>query len=596
MILGIAFLIFLCVVIWVLTKNTNAAKKQLQKEQQALNDERNNFSVFFEEKKRTICDRESYLYNATRELKEHQEQLAKREVALAKKEREIHDQRQSLDNEIFQCSVEYEKQKRFFAEREAALQKEFKSFLFSHALKILSHDYFKETRISKHLSSFSYFELLKDAHFISATTEKRIMKYPINVTAEIKGETDTYTVTLNSCTCPDFVYRNVPCKHMYQLALEMGVLFYFKDRFESELTVKEKELREIDAKNILENERLCMQENLLTKKKKLLLEDVSNEALKSFFSEKSQTYPWFAKIFSDYIYVLDMRNESSLKSLKGSKASMERERLRSENRDLNFQNKLLEHQLAVYESVAPWLLEFKEFSPDEVVSEMSISDDGISVSSPSSDYELIKTYISEYEYNRLSDSEKYQLALDRWKKRSKSNWAAGIEYERYIGYLYETQNYHVKYQGALSGFEDMGIDVIATKGNTTYLIQCKRYSDKKTVHENTVFQLYGSYVYYKTQRPSKNFIPVIYTSTILSDIAQKCSDFLKIEVHSNYPLQAYPLIKCNISASGEKIYHLPFDQQYDRIVISPKKGEFYANTVQEAEDNGFRRAFRWHSN
>ena len=53
------------------------------------------------------------------------------------------------------------------------------------------------------------------------------------------------------------------------------------------------------------------------------------------------------------------------------------------------------------------------------------------------------------------------------------------------------------------------------------------------------------------------------------------------------------MIKCNISKTGEKIYHLPFDQQYDRVEISPNKGECYVYTVKEAEDRGFRRAFRW---
>ena len=45
---------------------------------------------------------------------------------------------------------------------------------------------------------------------------------------------------------------------------------------------------------------------------------------------------------------------------------------------------------------------------------------------------------------------------------------------------------------------------------------------------------------------------------------------------------------------GERIYHLPFDQQYDNIKIDPPN-EFVALTVEEAEHSGFRRAFRWHS-
>ena len=66
----------------------------------------------------------------------------------------------------------------------------------------------------------------------------------------------------------------------------------------------------------------------------------------------------------------------------------------------------------------------------------------------------------------------------------------------------------------------------------------------------------------------------------------------------NIEVDDYTCIKCNIGRDmyGEtKIYHLPFDQQYDSTKIS-KKGEFYAMTVAEAEEAGFRRAFKWFGN
>lgn len=53
----------------------------------------------------------------------------------------------------------------------------------------------------------------------------------------------------------------------------------------------------------------------------------------------------------------------------------------------------------------------------------------------------------------------------------------------------------------------------------------------------------------------------------------------------------YPMIKCNVN-QGNKIYHLPFDQQYDRVKIQ-HDGEFYVKTVGEAERKGFRRAKRY---
>jgi hypothetical protein len=52
--------------------------------------------------------------------------------------------------------------------------------------------------------------------------------------------------------------------------------------------------------------------------------------------------------------------------------------------------------------------------------------------------------------------------------------------------------------------------------------------------------------------------------------------------------------KCHIARDGERIYHLPFDQQYDRTVIEADRGECYASTVADAERAGFRRAWRWH--
>ena len=56
------------------------------------------------------------------------------------------------------------------------------------------------------------------------------------------------------------------------------------------------------------------------------------------------------------------------------------------------------------------------------------------------------------------------------------------------------------------------------------------------------------------------------------------------------------MIKCNINPSTrERIYHLPFDQQYDRAVIGAIPGECYVGTADEAEAKGFRRAFRHRS-
>ena len=89
--------------------------------------------------------------------------------------------------------------------------------------------------------------------------------------------------------------------------------------------------------------------------------------------------------------------------------------------------------------------------------------------------------------------------------------------------------------------------------------------------------------------------PIFFTSTSLSDKAREMANALSVEIIENEPLGEFPRIKCNINDDefGQtKIYHLPMDQQYDRTIIGNRAGEFYAFTVKEAEDAGFRRAFR----
>ena len=69
--------------------------------------------------------------------------------------------------------------------------------------------------------------------------------------------------------------------------------------------------------------------------------------------------------------------------------------------------------------------------------------------------------------------------------------------------------------------------------------------------------------------------------------------YLNIRINENIPLEDYPIIKCNVNRKGEKIYHLPFDQQYDKVRIDGKNGSQYIDTVAKAEQAGFRRAKKW---
>jgi hypothetical protein len=127
------------------------------------------------------------------------------------------------------------------------------------------------------------------------------------------------------------------------------------------------------------------------------------------------------------------------------------------------------------------------------------------------------------------------------------------------------------------------------------VIQCKNWSKFKTIYEKHIFQFFGTVFKYRDDNPKKKVRAIFYTSTKLSKLARRFAEELNIELKENFKFDRdYPCIKCNISrVNKEKIYHLPFDQQYDTTKIEKDRGEFYCKTVKEAEDKGFRRAFRW---
>lgn len=143
----------------------------------------------------------------------------------------------------------------------------------------------------------------------------------------------------------------------------------------------------------------------------------------------------------------------------------------------------------------------------------------------------------------------------------------------------------------------MGRDIIASKIGTDgveiiYIIQCKNWASKKEIHENIICQLYGTTIKYKLDNKKlfSRVIPVICTTVHLTETANEFAKALGVEVWV-IKKGDYPMIKCNIN-NGNKIYHLPFDQKYNQTQIC-KDGEFYAWTVKEAVEQGFRRAFKY---
>ncbi len=305
------------------------------------------------------------------------------------------------------------------------------------------------------------------------------------------------------------------------------------------------------------------------------------------FENQVQSYPWLAQQYADFLFLYDERTAKELehKSRPALRAAEEVRRIASEKRDLQKQLKSAQYQLNYYEALFPWLEDFKELDPHEGAALVTGAED-------SDEYVSYHEWLSPEEYQELPDVEKFQLALDRYIHKHKTNWQAGIEYERYVGYSFEQMGYTVQYTGALEKLEDMGRDLIAQKKGGTYIIQCKRWAVEKTIHEKHVFQLFGSYVHYQIETDERNIHCALYTTAPLSDTAQKAADMLDVTV-SMFPMKEYPLVKCHIADNGEKIYHLPFDLQYDRIRNRQNGRLIYVDTVKEAEDLGYRRAYRW---
>lgn len=309
--------------------------------------------------------------------------------------------------------------------------------------------------------------------------------------------------------------------------------------------------------------------------------------------ERQMGFPTLAEAYKEYFALQDKEIVDFLQYKKSPaiKASEIVKEYGKARREAISDKKIAEYLVKYYEEVAPFLVDLKE----EV--ELPSEQDREMLKEYSEEEREDKTtlYLTKDEYRKLSSTEKNQLALDRFWNRHKSKWMIGRLYERYVGYLFEEDGYLVQYVGIEKGLEDLGRDLICTKGDEIVVIQCKNWAKFKTIYEKHIFQFFGTVFKYKDENKGKKVKAIFYTSTGLSELANRFAKELGIKVVENASFdKSYPSIKCNISKmEGGKIYHLPFDQKYDKVKIEKSKGEFYCATVAEAEKAGFRRAFRW---
>ena len=399
----------------------------------------------------------------------------------------------------------------------------------------------------------------------------------------------------------------------------------FKDRVLKEEEVLESKEEDLNLliKNVKERQKvnkaelelkLETQEKDLEKKYRLLKSSLESEYFKKnkaldkkeqiqdkLYEERYKGFPWLAKAFADCIDLESkiMAQRLEQKKRPALKAAEELKKAKQEQRIAEEKYRIEHYKLLALRAKFPNI--FTELDEDTEELSLDLGDD--------SDF---LSWLKEQDYSELSKPEKWQLALDRYDKKRLSKKQLGNKYERYCGYVWESKGYQVEYKGIIDGYEDLGRDLIASKGSITEIIQCKYWSKKKLIHEKHIFQLFGTVVEYWASRLNElqqkdsyilsdiirsleadNIKAVFVTSTVISEKAAQIAKLLKVTVLETFDFKPYPQIKLNVASDKEKIYHLPFDQQYDRLTRKIPCDEFYVSTVFEAESRGFRRAKKW---
>lgn len=313
--------------------------------------------------------------------------------------------------------------------------------------------------------------------------------------------------------------------------------------------------------------------------------------LDTLLQSNLSSIPWLAGMMADYM-TYDLEVEAK-KLDWGSNIQREKKvasirAIRAETKQRIEDAKIASYQLDYLLTLYPGLAD---------VIETDFSDLHLTGEIPQ--YDPVRDWLENHEWLSLSEDDRNQLALDRYvASRSKSKWQIGRDYELSVAHELTEDGFIVENTGSYLRLEDMGRDIIAHKNGKTYIIQCKYWSDQKMIHEKHIYQLYGTSISYAIENASVtgSIIPAFVTNITLSDVARSAAAMLNVLVYENHPMKEFPRIKCNIGHDefGQtKIYHLPMDAQYDSTMIK-NPGEFYAYTVREATQRGFRRAYKWH--
>lgn len=295
--------------------------------------------------------------------------------------------------------------------------------------------------------------------------------------------------------------------------------------------------------------------------------------------------PYMSQLIADYETIGMERLAAALdwgSDVKREKKVQSIREIREEAKQIVERNKYAQYQLAYLLELYPGLQDIIDSDYNELP---IVNIEQLNERDP------VRNYLENDEYNSLSTTEKNQLALDRYvNSHNKSKWQIGRDYELFVGHQFLKKRCSVEFFGSNMGLEDLGRDLIVKDPNgKVFIIQCKYWSKDKVIHEKHITQLYGTTISYCIENniPQDNVQAILITNIELSEMAKKMANYLQIKFVEKYELGEFPRIKCNngIDQNGiqTKIYHLPFDQQYDNIKMI-HKDDFWAYTVEEASN------------
>lgn len=165
--------------------------------------------------------------------------------------------------------------------------------------------------------------------------------------------------------------------------------------------------------------------------------------------------------------------------------------------------------------------------------------------------ERVDSYFSRFRNFKISKEMKKEL---------------GLLYERFIGAEYFAMNYNVKFNGALKGVRDGGIDLIAWNRQEILLIQCKYWKRTRPIPDAILTQFYGDIAYYKFCNPSqKNVHGIFITSkNNPSQHFLKMAELFSIKVVTGKNVVIpFPIVKLK----GKTLY-FPDDMGFDAINLT----------------------------